>query len=69
MLKSKYEEEHSLKHSMIRSYVIGTCDHVSILLTGNRKSKFRVIESSLLQTKILLLFQVEQKQYGERKFW
>ena len=69
MLKSKCEEEHSFKHSMVRSYVIETCDHVSILLSGNRKSKFRVTESSMLQTKILLLFEVKQKQHGARKFW
>ena len=79
MLKSKCDEEHSFKHSMIRSYVIETFDHSSVLLSGDLKLKcllktwggesccsLRVIESRTLQIKILLLFEVEQKQHGDR---
>ena len=82
MLKSKCDVERSFKHSMIRSYVIETFDHGTILLSSDLKSKcflktfreesccsFRVIESRTLQIKIILLFAVEQKQHRERKFW
>ena len=40
MLKSNCDEEHSFKHSMIRSYIIETFDHGSILLSGDFKSNF-----------------------------
>ena len=77
MLKSKCDEEHSFKHSMIRSYVNETFDRGSMLLLGNLKSKcllktcggesccsLRVIESRMLQIKII---EDEQKQHGETK--
>ena len=82
MLKSKCDVERLFKQSMIRSYVIETFDPGSILLSSDLKSKcflkicrgesccsFKVIESRTLQIKIILLFVVEQKQHGERKFW
>ena len=63
MLKSKCDKDYSFKHSMIRSYIIETSDHGSILLLDDLKSKCLLKTCGRESSCFLRVIESLQKRY------